>query len=61
MSNTHKMSQLYDQVTAFVDQSLEAVLQKSSSRTGYIDLESAVASSRTLLEKFRDKTHDDVR
>lgn len=61
MSNTNKMDHLYDQVTAFIEQSLGAVLQKSSSATGYADLESAVASSRTLLEKFRDKTNDDIR
>ncbi|WP_314325427.1 hypothetical protein [Comamonas aquatica] len=61
MSNTNKMDHLYDQVTAFIEQSLGAVLQKSLSATGYADLESAVASSRTLLEKFRDKTNDDIR
>ncbi len=61
MSNTKKTDHYYDQVTAMVDQSLAAVLSKASATNGNLDLEGAIASSRTLLEKFREKTNKDIR
>ena len=61
MSNTNKTDHFYDQVTAMVDQSLAAVLSKASATNGNLDLERAIASSRTLLEKFREKTNTDIR
>lgn len=61
MSNSNKTDHFYDQVTAMVDQSLAAVLSKASVTNGNLDLEGAIASSRTLLEKFREKTNEDIR
>ncbi|WP_228530061.1 SMC family protein [Diaphorobacter caeni] len=61
MSNTNKTDQFYDQLTTLVDQSLAAVLKKGSTTNGNQDLESAIASSRTLLEKMRDRTNADIR
>lgn len=61
MSNTNKMDELYEQVTAMVDQSLAAVLGNASAINGNLDLEGAFTSSTTLLEKFRDKTNEDIR
>lgn len=61
MSNTNKTYLFYDQVTAMIDQSLAAVLRKASATNGNLDLEGAIASSKTLLEKFRDKTNEDIR
>lgn len=56
MSNTNKTNQLYDQVMQLVDQSLAAVLKKDSATSSNQDMESAIASSRVLLEKMRDRT-----
>ena len=61
MSNTNKTDQFYDQVTTLVDQSLAAVLKKGSTTNGNQDIESAIASSRTLLEQMRDRTNKDIR
>lgn len=61
MSDTNKTDQLYGQVTALVDQSLEAVLKKGPTTNGNQDLESAIANSRTLLERMRDRTNEDIR
>lgn len=61
MSNTKKADQLYGQVTALVDQSLEAVLNRGPTTNGNQDLESAIANSRTLLERMRDRTNEDIR
>ncbi len=61
MSNTNKTDQLYGQVTALVDQSLEAVLNKGPTTNGNQDLDSAIANSRTLLERMRDRTNEDIR
>ena len=61
MSNTNKTDQLYGQVTALVDQSLEAVLNKGPTTNGNQDFESAIANSRTLLERMRDRTNEDIR
>lgn len=61
MSDTNKMNRIYDQVVDFVDQSLSVVLGKSSATDGNLDLESAIASSKTSLENFRDKTNQDIR
>ena len=61
MSNTTKTDQFYDKVTALVDQSLATVLKKDSVTNGNQDLESAIASSRSLLERMRDRTNEDIR
>ena len=60
MSNTNKTNQLYDQVMQLVDQSLAAVLKKDSATSSNQDMESAIASSRVLLEKMRDRTNKDI-
>ena len=61
MSNSTETDQFYDQVTAFVDRSLAAVLTKGTTPNGNMDLENAIASSRKLLEQFRDKTNEEIR
>lgn len=62
MSNTNtKTDRFYDQITALVDQSLAAVLSKTSVTNGDLDLEMAITSSKTLLQNFRDKTNEDIR
>ena len=61
MSNTNNTDQFYDRMTTLVDQSLAAVLKKGSTTNGNQDLESAIANSRTLLEKMRDRTNEDIR
>lgn len=61
MFNTDKTHQIYDQLTALVDQSLAAVLKKGSTTNGNQDFESAIVNSRTLLEKMRDRTNEDIR
>lgn len=61
MSNTSKTDQFYDQMTTLVDQALAEVLKKRSTTNGNQDLESAIAISRTLLEKMRDRTNEDIR
>lgn len=61
MSQKSTTDQLYDQVTELVDQSLATVLRKSSTTNGNQDLESALANSRALLEKMRDRTNEDIR
>ncbi|WP_313316098.1 hypothetical protein [Pulveribacter sp.] len=61
MASTNKTNQLYDQVTTLVDQSLAAVLRKHSTANANQDLESAFANARSLLEKMRDQTNEDIR
>ncbi len=61
MPNTNKTDHFYDQVITMVDQSLAAVLSKAAVTNGNLDLEGAIASSKTLLEKFREKTNEDIR
>lgn len=61
MFNTDKTHQIYDQLTALIDQSLSAVLEKGSTTNGNQDFESALVNSRTLLEKMRDRTNEDIR
>ncbi len=62
MKNTSFNSEkFYDQLTKMVDQSLAVVLRKTSVTDGNLDLEGAIANSKTLLEKFRDQTNEDIR
>ena len=61
MSNTSKTDDVYDQVTAMVDQSLAAVLRQTSATNGNHNLEEAIASSKILLQKFSDKINEDIR
>ena len=51
----------YDQVTAMVDQSLAVVLRKASATNSNLDLEKAIASSKELLEMFRENTKQHIR
>lgn len=61
MSNTNNTDKFYDEMTALVGQSLAEVLKQSSTTNGNQDLESAMANSRALLEKMRDRTNEDIR
>lgn len=61
MSTINNTDQLYDKVTALVDQSLATVLKKNSTTNGNLDLEGAIASSGKLLEQFRKKINEDIR
>ncbi|CAN7563565.1 hypothetical protein LJR039_003984 [Pseudorhodoferax sp. LjRoot39] len=60
MSDTSKMDHLYDQITAAVDQSISTVSEKAFAAHGNQDLEGAINSSRTLLERFRERTNGDI-
>lgn len=60
MFNINEGDSLYDQVSEMVDQAMAAVLSEASITDGNLDLEEAIASSKTLLKNFRDKTTEDI-
>ena len=56
------MDQFYDQLTSILDKSLEAILkQEVAAVNGSVDLEKAIANSKTLLTNFSEKTKTDIR
>lgn len=60
MSNTSKTDKFYNQLMELVEQSLETVLHSGVETYGDCDLERETANSKELLEKFRDKTKEDI-
>lgn len=52
---------IYNQITAMVDRSLSAVLKRASVTNGSLDLDTAISSSKTLLEGFREKVNENIR
>jgi hypothetical protein len=59
MSTTNR-DNVYDKVIAMVNASLTAVFSKASATHGNVDVESAIAQSKELLEKFRNRTNDEI-
>lgn len=60
MSTTNTTNLVYEQVTAMVDKSIAVVLTKASDAKGNLDLEGAISTSKALLERFREKTNQDI-